>query len=84
MKQIIFLGLIAVATMIFSSCDTKECKCYVYDGVHAPYMESQYVSYDNSCSVRDYRNGTQYRYCLEMDEPDINPGEIGQEYKKNL
>ncbi|MBP5190499.1 MAG: hypothetical protein J6031_06250 [Bacteroidales bacterium] len=71
-----------VAMMFFASCDTKTCKCYTYNGVSTPTMDYEYISEGNSCSTLDYNHGTQYRTCLEYNEPDINPDDIGQEYKK--
>ncbi len=81
MKRIIFsLALLALAALM-ASCDTKSCKCYVYNGVNTPSLEIEHVSSGSPCSSLDYQRGTQYRTCLEYNEQDINPGEIGQEYK---
>ena len=64
------------------SCDTKSCKCYIYDGNNAPQRVIEYVDEGKLCSSLDYSRGTRYRTCLEYNEQDINPDDIGQEYKK--
>ncbi len=79
-KFIAFVAFFALVA-IFASCDTKSCRCYIYDGVNTPYKEIEYVAEGTSCSSLDYQRGKQYRYCTEMSDPDINPGEIGEEYK---
>ena len=54
--------------------DIEEVVTQIYDG--------QY-SIDERCVLQlDYDRGTQYRQCIEYNEPDIDPGDIGQEYKK--
>jgi len=75
---------IALAALLplFASCDTKSCRCYVYDGLHDPYKQIEYVQEGTPCSSLDYNRGAQYRTCVEINEPDIDPGDIGQEYKK--
>lgn len=82
MKKALLLTALALTALLMASCDTKSCKCYVYDGVSTPYMETDYVSEGTPCSSLSYNRGTQYRECLEYNEPDIDPNEIGQEYKK--
>ena len=76
----IILPLIAIA--LLAACDTKSCKCYVYDGTNTPQRVIEYVDESSPCSSLDYKNSTRYRYCLEYGEEDIDPSEIGQEYKK--
>lgn len=82
MKKIMILGLTAGMAALLGSCDSKSCRCYYYDGVNPAYTETEYVSDGSACSSLDYHRGTQYRTCTEMDEPYIDPGDIGQEYKK--
>ncbi|MCR4816700.1 MAG: hypothetical protein K5842_05905 [Bacteroidales bacterium] len=76
------LTIAAPTLLLLASCDTKTCKCYIYNGNNNPYIEQEYVSEGTSCSSLDYDHGTQYRTCLEYNEPDIDPNDIGQEYKK--
>ncbi len=66
---------------LLSSCDTKTCKCYVYNGNNTPYLEQEYVSEGTPCSSLDFQQGTRYRTCIEYNERDIDPNDIGQEYK---
>lgn len=82
-SRIKIIASAALLLMLYASCDTKTCKCYIYNGTNPAYMEYEYISEGNSCSSLDYNHGTQYRTCLEYNEPDIDPGEIGQEYKGN-
>lgn len=82
MKKVILISLIALFACAVSSCDSKSCRCYIYDGVNPVYKEIEYVSDGTACSSLNYRNGNKYRSCVEMNEPDIDPNEIGQEYKK--
>lgn len=80
MKRI--LPLAAALLLLAAACDSKSCKCYVYDGTNDPYREIDYVSEGSACSTLDYTRGTRYRVCLEYEEADIDPSQIGQEYKK--
>ena len=72
---------LAAALPFFSSCDTKACRCYVQDGQNPTYIVTDYVSEGVSCSSLDYDHGSRYRMCTEMSEPEIDPGQIGREYK---
>ena len=64
MKKLILSIASLAAAISLASCDSKMCKCYIYNGQNTPYVE------------------TEYRTCLEYNEPDIDPNGIGQEYKK--
>lgn len=81
MKKLTLISLVVLATIALSSCDSKRCKCYYYDGVHWS-QESEYVSEESSCSSLDFTNGMRQRLCLEENEPDIDPSAIGRDYKK--
>lgn len=72
----------AAAMPLIASCDTKACRCYVYDGQNPTYIVTNYVDEGVSCSTLDYNRSTQYRICTEMSDPEIDPGQIGREYKK--
>ena len=80
-KSLSFLSL-CVAILLLSACNSKTCKCYIYNGTSTPYEATEYVSDNEPCSVLDYTRGVQYRTCLEYNERDIDPHDIGQEYKK--
>lgn len=82
MKKTSILALGLTLLFLAVSCDTKTCKCYTYNGLNTPTMDYEYISEGNSCSTLDFNRGTQYRTCLEYNEPDIDPNDIGQEYKK--
>lgn len=71
----------AALMLLLTACDTKSCKCYIYDGANQPYVEIEYLSDGTPCSSLDYTRTTRYRACLEYDEPDIDPSQIGEEYK---
>lgn len=81
MKKTSLFLVLATLVALATGCDTKSCKCYYYDGINNPYMEIEYVSEGSSCSSLDYNRGTQYRLCTEYNEPTIDPGDIGEEYK---
>ena len=83
MKLKRILTIAAPTLLLLASCDTKTCKCYIYNGNNSPYIEQEYISEGTSCSSLDYDRGTQWRTCLEYNEPDIDPNDIGQEYKKS-
>lgn len=81
MKKTILISIAVVCAILTASCDSKTCKCYLYNGVNTPYMEYEYVSEGTPCTSLDYDRTGQYRKCIEYNEPDIDPTEIGQEYK---
>lgn len=83
MKKIILSAFAVIILAIMASCNTKSCKCYIYDGVNTPERVIEYVDESKPCSSLDYTRTPRYRTCIEYNEPDINPGDIGQEYKKN-
>lgn|GEM_PF-1103674 len=78
-KKYYLVALLAFVAL--ASCDTKTCKCYVYNGNNTPYIEQEYISEGSPCSSLDYQQGTRYRTCIEYTERDIDPNDIGQEYK---
>lgn len=81
-KTLLITALAVIMLAVASSCDTKSCKCYVYDGTNPAYRTTEYIDDASPCASLDYNRGTRYRMCLEYNEPDIDPNEIGQEYKK--
>ena len=83
MKKILLVAVFALSILAVSSCDTKTCKCYYYDGVNPAYMEYEYTNESNSCSYLDYKHNLSYRKCIEYNEPDLDPGSIAEEFKKN-
>ncbi|MBP5548791.1 MAG: hypothetical protein J6X58_07890 [Bacteroidales bacterium] len=81
MKKIFLFVAIMSAFLAMVSCDTKSCKCYVYNG-NSTIKEIEYVSQDQSCSSLDFTRGNAYRFCTEYNEPDIDPDDIARPYKK--
>lgn len=82
MKKILFTSIAILLLMAAASCDTKSCKCYMYDGNNTPQRVIEYIDEGSPCATLDYDRGTRYRVCTEYNEPDIDPNDIGQEYKK--
>lgn len=82
MKKIILFSLAVVTITLMTSCDTKACRCYIYDGVNPVERVTEYVDAASSCYTLDYTRGKRYRTCTEYNDQDINPDDIGQEYKK--
>ncbi|MCR5064544.1 MAG: hypothetical protein K6A67_02135 [Bacteroidales bacterium] len=82
MKKLVIPTIAIIMLAIMASCNTKSCKCYIYDGVNRPERVIEYVDESSPCSSLDYTRTPRYRMCTEYNEPDINPDDIGQEYKK--
>ena len=75
LKLIIFLALGAIA---LSSCGDKSCRCYELVNAHWTGPNTTYVADGTRCS--DLNNRT--RLCNEMDEPILDPHDIGVDTKK--
>ena len=76
MKKVI-LTLAALGLLTLSSCDTKECRCYEYNGTR--WIRSNTSTFASSrCS--DLNTST-YK-CDEMTDPVIDPNDIGEDTKK--
>ena len=82
MKKLVIPTIAIIMLAIMASCNTKSCKCYIYDGVNSPERVIEYVDESSPCSTLDYTRTPRYRMCTEYNEPVINPDDIGQEYKK--
>lgn len=81
MKKIFILTAVVTVVALLNGCDTKSCRCYYYDGVNDAYMDYEYVSDNTPCSSLDYERNHSFRMCTEMSEPEIDPHDIGQDYK---
>ena len=78
MKKIVF-SIIAIAGMLaLASCDTKECRCYEYNGSR---WVKKYTSTFTGTRCSDLNTST-YQ-CDEMSDPEIDPNSIGEDTKKN-
>lgn len=72
------LSIIAVAGMLaLSSCDTKQCRCYEYNGRHWVRNDT-YILTDRECRTQ---NTNTYK-CDEMSDPVIDPNDIAEDGKK--
>lgn len=83
MKKTAILFLIIAGALTVASCingssyRTKECRCYDFVGNHWVGPSAKMTYYDSPCaSLNNSR-----RVCNEYDDPIINPGDIGVDYK---
>jgi len=76
MKKVIILMAVFATTMLVS-CETKTCVCYESVGGHWTKNET-YADASEKCS----NLSTNTRKCVESYEEDIDPSEIGIEYKR--
>jgi len=77
MKKII-IPLIILGAVVMTGCDSKSCRCYELVGAHWTGPNTSYVASGTRCS--DLNNST--RKCNEMDDPIIDPDDIGVDTKK--
>ena len=77
MKKLLILALGTIA-LTLSSCDSKSCRCYELVNAHWTGPNTSYVAAGTRCS--DLNNS--YRKCNEMDDPILNPEDIGVDTKK--
>ena len=77
MKKLL-IALAAISLLGLASCGGKNCRCYerVNDRWTGP--TTTYASEGTRCNSLN----NNYRLCIEMDEPIINPDDIGVDYKK--
>lgn len=71
------LTLSAMALLTLASCDTKQCRCYEYNGVR---WVKEYTSTIAGVSCQDLNTST-YQ-CDEITDPEIDPSDIGEDTKK--
>lgn len=73
------LPLVAVALLaLLQSCDTKECRCYDFINGSWTGPNASYTSYDNRCADLNTRE----RLCNEMEDPILDPRDIGVDTKR--
>ena len=77
MKKLLILALGTIA-LTLSSCDSKSCRCYELVNAHWTGPNTSYVAAGTRCS--DLNNS--YRKCNEMDDPILDPEDIGVDTKK--
>lgn len=75
-KSALLISLVAVLAL--GACDTKDCRCYSYQGNRWTGPHTYTTSLGTPCS--SLNNPT--TYCNEMDDPIINPDDIAIGKKK--
>ena len=77
MKKIAIVCL-AFLAMGLVSCNTKSCRCYDFVNGRWTGPHTAYTSPSYSCASLNTRT----YFCNEMDDPILNPDEIGIDSKK--
>jgi hypothetical protein len=77
MKKLLILALGAIA-LTLSSCDSKSCRCYELVNTQWTGPNTTVTAAGTRCS--DLNN--HYRVCNEMDDPILDPRDIGVDTKK--
>lgn len=77
MKKYAFLAA-AATTLLLSSCNVKECRCYQFSNGKWTGPNASYTSPGTACNSLN-NNTTQ---CNEMDDPIIDPNDIAVGKKK--
>ena len=77
MKKTSLLIIAVAGLMALASCDTKECRCYEYNG-------SRWIRTSTStfASSRCSDLNTSTYQCDEISDPVIDPSDIGEDTKK--
>jgi hypothetical protein len=70
--------LLALGALALASCDTKSCRCYEMVNAHWTGPNTTVAAAGTRCS--DLNN--YYRVCNEMEDPILNPNDIGVDTKK--
>ncbi|MBQ6069741.1 MAG: hypothetical protein IJK84_09570 [Bacteroidales bacterium] len=70
--------ILALGAIALTSCDSKSCRCYDLVGTRWTGPNTSYVVAGTRCS--DLNNSN--RKCNEMDDPIIDPADIGVDTKK--
>ena len=77
MKKL-FLAIAALSLLGLASCDGKSCRCYELVGKRWTGPTTTSTVAGTRCSELN----TTHRVCNEMDDPIIDPDDIGVDYKK--
>lgn len=78
MKKTLAPLLLVLGVLALTSCDSKDCRCYELSGSHWTGPYTTVTTAGTRCA--DLNNRT--RKCNEMDEPILNPDDIGVDTKK--
>lgn len=68
----------AVAALLFASCDTKECRCYSFSGTRWTGPSTSSALAGTPCADLN----TTTTLCNEMDDPILDPSDIAVGKKK--
>ena len=77
MKKLL-LSLAALSLLGLASCDSKSCRCYELVGNRWTGPSTTSTMAGTRCNELN----TSYRMCNEMDDPILNPDDIGVDNKK--
>ena len=78
MKRILIAISCFAAAMALCSCDGKNCRCYEFNNGRWTGPNTTYAASDTRCASLNTRT----LQCIEMDEPIIDPSDIGVDTKK--
>lgn len=70
--------LFALGALALASCDSKSCRCYELVNAHWTGPNTTVTTAGTRCSALN----NSYRVCNEMDDPILNPDDIGVDTKK--
>lgn len=70
--------ILALGALALASCDSKSCRCYELVNTHWTGPNTTVTAAGTRCS--DLNNS--YRVCNEMDDPILDPDDIGVDTKK--
>ncbi len=77
MKNILILTL-GVLALTLTSCDSKSCRCYELVNAHWTGPNTTLAAAGTRCATLN----NSYRVCNEMEEPILDPRDIGVDTKK--
>ena len=77
MKKTLAPLLLVSGILLLASCDTKECRCYELSGTRWTGPSTTMTTAGTRCADLNDRT----RKCNEMDEPILNPDDIGVDEK---
>jgi hypothetical protein len=71
---------VIAATLLFASCSTKPCRCYLLERWGNVPVSETYIDRDTPCSELGYSrlnpDDSSYRLCTEIDAPLIDTMDI--------
>ena len=70
--------LLALGALALASCDSKSCRCYELVNAHWTGPSTTVTAAGTRCASLN----NSYRVCNEMEDPIIDPSDIGVDTKK--